>query len=199
MLDTFGMNLLWASTVFHVKEPPSCKVPRRASLFGQPADVGRGHDGHEGRVASGKVFALGVRLAVGTTAEFWGWKNDREILKEFRLLLWKINNCLHPELSIQFIAWKVGEWSKSCYSIWPRAYTHLLLDAVDWILASKSCGLVVEHLAYGRKVVGLIPVNARWKWCQSHARIDFCTQCWFIIENKKNTGSQMGHTKKIKK
>jgi len=25
---------------------------------------------------------------------------------------------------------------------------------------------------------------------------DFCTQFWFIIENKKNTGSQIGHTKK---
>ncbi len=24
------------------------------------------------------------------------------------------------------------------------------------------------------------PSNARWKWCQSHARIDSCTQSWFI-------------------
>jgi len=41
--------------------------------------------------------------------------------------------------------------------------------------------------------------NARWKWFQSHARIDSCTQSWFIKELKKNenTGSQMGHTKKI--
>jgi len=31
---------------------------------------------------------------------------------------------------------------------------------------------------------------------KSHARINFCTQFWFIIENKKNTGNQMGHTKK---
>jgi hypothetical protein len=61
---------------------------------------------------------------------------------------------------------------------------------------SESCGLAVEHLADDCKVVGSIPVNARWKWCQSHARIDFCTQFWFFIENKKNTGSQMGHTKK---
>jgi len=37
----------------------------------------------------------------------------------------------------------------------------------------ESCGLAVEHSAYDRKVVGSIPVqsNARWKWCQSHARL----------------------------
>jgi len=26
--------------------------------------------------------------------------------------------------------------------------------------------------------------------------MDICIQFWFIIENKKNTGSHMGHTKK---
>jgi len=36
----------------------------------------------------------------------------------------------------------------------------------------ESCGLAVEHSAHNRKAEGLIPVqsNARWKWCQSHAR-----------------------------
>jgi len=72
-------------------------------------------------------------------------------------------------------------------------------NAIKMIILSESCGLAVEHWAHGWKVVGLIPVqsNAKWKWCQNHARIDFCTQFWFIIENKKNIGSQMGHTKKI--
>jgi len=38
----------------------------------------------------------------------------------------------------------------------------------------ESRGLAVEHLAHDQKVVGSISVqspNARWKWCQSHARL----------------------------
>jgi len=37
----------------------------------------------------------------------------------------------------------------------------------------ESGGLAVGHSAHNRKDVGLIPVqsNARWKWCQSHARM----------------------------
>jgi len=68
-------------------------------------------------------------------------------------------------------------------------------------IKSESYGLAVEHSAHDRKVVGSIPSNARWKWCQSHARIDSCTQSWpvhSIIEKKENTGSQMGRTKKKK-
>ncbi len=40
----------------------------------------------------------------------------------------------------------------------------------------ESCGLAVEHLAHDQKVVGSLPSNARWKWCQSHAMINSCTQ-----------------------
>jgi len=47
---------------------------------------------------------------------------------------------------------------------------------------SESCGLAVEHSAHDQKVAGSIPSNARWKWCQSYARIYFYTQFWFIIE-----------------
>jgi hypothetical protein len=64
----------------------------------------------------------------------------------------------------------------------------------------ESCGLAVEHLAHDRKVVGSIPVqsNARWKWCQSHARIDSYTQFWFE-KNKKIQAAKRGTPKKYLK
>ncbi len=70
-------------------------------------------------------------------------------------------------------------------------FTHLknisnLSKAVVW---RQSTGFTI-----GRSWVQSLS-NTRWKWCQSHARIDFCTRFWFIIENKKNRGSQMRHIK----
>ena len=49
---------------------------------------------------------------------------------------------------------------------------------------SESCGLAVEHSSHDQKVVGsiLVQSKARWKWCQSHARIDSYTRFWFNIE-----------------
>ncbi len=55
----------------------------------------------------------------------------------------------------------------------------------------------VQWLAYSThdwKVVGsnLIQYYTRWKWCQSHARIDSCTQSWYmhsIIEKKRTLRS----------
>jgi len=46
--------------------------------------------------------------------------------------------------------------------------------------------------------VGSIPVqsNARWKWCQSHARLDSYTQFWFK-KNKKIQAAKWGTPKKI--
>ena len=43
----------------------------------------------------------------------------------------------------------------------------------DYSKYSESYGLAVEHSAHDLKVVGSIPIqsNARWKWCQSHARL----------------------------
>jgi len=42
-----------------------------------------------------------------------------------------------------------------------------------------SSVIALVSLSEGR---GFDPSNARWKWCQSHDRIDFYTQFWFIIE-----------------
>jgi len=64
--------------------------------------------------------------------------------------------------------------------------------------SSESYGLAVENSAHDRKVVGSIPSNAGWKWCQSHARIDSCTQSWFIkkLKRKKIHAVKWGTPKK---
>ncbi len=69
----------------------------------------------------------------------------------------------------------------------------------NFVVVSESCGLSVERSAHDWKVMGSIPIQSSMevvsKACLSG--IDFCTQFWFIVENKKNIGCQMGHTKKI--
>jgi hypothetical protein len=66
--------------------------------------------------------------------------------------------------------------------------------------AGQKPGLVDSEL-YSRLKGRGFKSYTRWKWCQSHARsiTVYPILVHSIIEKKKfeNTGSQMGHTKKI--
>ncbi len=65
------------------------------------------------------------------------------------------------------------------------------------ILNGRKSGLAATRLMIGRSLVQILS-KTRWKCCQSHARIDSCTQSWFIQQSKKKV-AKMGHTKKIGK
>jgi len=71
--------------------------------------------------------------------------------------------------------------------------------SINKIRMSKSCGLAVKHSAHNRKVVGSIPFqsNARWKWCQSHARMIPTPNSGSIKKNKKIEVAKWGTPKNI--
>jgi hypothetical protein len=78
---------------------------------------------------------------------------------------------------------RIHQWSFVILSLFEGHQSDLVVSKLD--SQSKGCGFKSRLIQ-----------NTRWKWGQSHARIHSRTQFWFAVEkNKKNTGSQMGHTK----
>ena len=68
--ETKTNDLLGTAAIFQVEEPSCREVSRRSAFLRLSADVWRRNDRHQGRVAAGKVVALGVGLAVRTAAKF---------------------------------------------------------------------------------------------------------------------------------
>jgi hypothetical protein len=66
-----------------------------------------------------------------------------------------------------------------------RIFTPRLPIVKFYYYVDRQSGLVVSELdsrSKGCEFKSRLFQNARWKWCQSHAMIDFYTQFWFIIE-----------------
>ena len=100
--------------------------------------------------------------------------------------LW-VGQKIRPLVEIYFLIWHSNR------KVWPLLlYTLNLLNKTthnSYNSKDESLFEWVANLTHDQKVVGSNPglSYTRWKWCQSHARINSCTQSWVKWK--------MGHTK----